>query len=114
MDSGNGLTSEICFIRFPNLVNAMYREAFHRIPIMIMARLNENMMINNVTTTETIISAKRDIGSPHIMALLRIFRYTSYFFIVLSLYNNSDEIGEDPDNRSRNQHKYQNPGNPFF
>ena len=74
-------------------------------------RLNENMMTNNEATTEIIISAKRDMGSPHIMALLRMFRYTSYF---LSLYNNSNEIGEDANDRSCNQYKYQNTGNTLF
>lgn len=84
------------------------------IPMVMTTRLNENMMTNNEATTEIIISAKRDMGSPHIMALLRMFRYTSYFFIFLSLYNNSNEIGEDANDRSCNQYKYQNTGNTLF
>lgn len=51
------------------------------------------------------------MGSPMIIARFRMFRYTSYFFI---LHYDSDEIGKDAHNGPSNQDKDQNPGNAFF
>jgi len=74
-------------------------------------KLKENMMINREPMTDTIMRAKREMGSPRIMARLRIFRYTSYFFI---LHHDSNEIGKDAHNGPCNQDKDQDPGDSFF
>lgn len=74
-------------------------------------KLKEKIMTNREPITDTIIRAKWEMGSPMIMARLRIFRYTSYFFI---LDHNSDEVGKDAHNGPGNQDKDQDPGDAFF
>ena len=63
------------------LVRTTYRVPFHRIAPMMTKKLNEKMMTSKDASMESIIIAKSDMGSPHIIAPLRMFLYTSYFFI---------------------------------
>ena len=74
-------------------------------------RLKEKITIKSEPMTDTPKSAKRETGNPMTMARFRIFRWTSYFFI---LYHYSDEIGKDAHNGPGDQHKDQDPGNAFF
>ncbi len=64
-----------------SLVRLIYSMPFHRIAPITTKKLNEKMIINRDANMESIIIAKSDMGSPHIIAPLRMFLYTSYFFI---------------------------------
>ena len=63
------------------LVSMMYNAPFHTRAVKMTKRPNEKMMMSNDAKTESIIIAKSDMGRPHIIAPLRMFLYTSYFFI---------------------------------
>jgi len=52
---------------------------------MMTVRLKEKIIISSDPTTEIIISAKSEMGKPHIIALFLMFLYISYFFIRLRL-----------------------------
>jgi hypothetical protein len=59
------------------LVSTIYSVPFNRIAPMMTKRLNEKMIISKDASMESIIIAKSDMGSPHIIAPLRMFLYTS-------------------------------------
>ena len=59
------------------LVSTTYSVPFNRIAPIMTKRLNEKMIISRDASIASIIIAKRDMGSPHIIAPLRMFLYTS-------------------------------------
>jgi hypothetical protein len=51
----------------------MYRPIFNTITPMIIPKLKEKIMTNNEATTEIIIRANREMGSPKMTALFLMF-----------------------------------------
>lgn len=75
-------------------------------------------MMRRDARMESIKRAKRDMGSPHILAPLRMSLYILYFLIEdvmdITLNHDSNEIGKDPDNGPGNEHEHQYPSDAFF
>ena len=69
------------------LVSTIYKVPFHKSATIMITKLNEKMIISKDAKIESIIIAKRDMGNLHIIAPLRIFLYTSYFFIGYAFLN---------------------------
>lgn len=86
---------------------------------MMTIRLKEKMVMSRDARMESIKRAKRDMGSPHILALLRMSLYILYFLIgdgidIIRLDHDANEIGKDADNSSCNEHEHQYPSDAFF
>ena len=54
------------------LVSPTYQQQFQTMAKMMAIRLKEKMMISREAKMESIIKANRDMGSPHILAPLRM------------------------------------------
>jgi len=54
------------------LVSPTYQQTFQTMAMMMMIRLKEKMMMSREARMESIIRANWDMGSPHILAPLRM------------------------------------------
>ncbi len=75
-------------------------------------------MMSRDARMESIKRAKRDMGSPHILAPFRMSLYILYFLIEdvidITLNHDSNEIGKDADNGPGNEYEHQYPSDAFF
>tara|TARA_R110000764_G_scaffold240089_1_gene342247 strand:+ start:21443 stop:21781 length:339 start_codon:yes stop_codon:yes gene_type:complete len=83
-------------------------------------RLKEKMMMSRDARMESIKRAKRDMGSPHILAPLRMSLYILYVLIGITHFwlkrsdHDSDEIGKDTDHGPCDEHEHQYACDAFF